>query len=508
MNQALKTDSAEKADETSITKMQLSALLPTMAGLMLSRTGMIVGAYDSYSSTDAGIYTDGASFIALVPLIVLMIVLGVTEKKIPKRAIYHITNLCIALEAVGLLGAAYMEWQPIDHLQAHLTVTTVITLSSWLTVFYWLRRCRGTSCAAAIIVVFGALIASETVLYILSFTPRMVQCLIFAGAVLAQYPATGAARKQPLPASTQIKSKSQGYFHFAKKNADSVRFLAIIALGTFLMSIAIGLLKGFPDGAPINFRPATRLAYMVVIDAVLATLMTGSVVRHRNTMTIGTWIAMQVLGSVALIMFALFPDMLDIGAVFGNAMNVTMTAFVFYLVIAFSSYGHRDTYYYAIAGWSVFILPRSLMRIFCLMAYKGFSSATLPTALCGGLLLASAQFIFLQFLMLERDETAATRATAKSVQKLLGIKEEATPGTEMRRAIIEESAKAMQKQFLLSDRETEVLGLYAMGLTQAKIAEKLCIAQGTAHTHIKRIYSKTDLHSRQALIDYIEQYAD
>ena len=43
---------------------------------------------------------------------------------------------------------------------------------------------------------------------------------------------------------------------------------------------------------------------------------------------------------------------------------------------------------------------------------------------------------------------------------------------------------------------------------QAKIAEELRIAPGTAHTHVKRIYSKTDLHSRQAILDYIEQYAD
>ena len=66
----------------------------------------------------------------------------------------------------------------------------------------------------------------------------------------------------------------------------------------------------------------------------------------------------------------------------------------------------------------------------------------------------------------------------------------------------------MQKQFMLSDRETEVLTLYAMGLTQAKSLKSSCIAPGTAHTHVKRIYSKTDLHSRQALLDYIERYTN
>ena len=59
--------------------------------------------------------------------------------------------------------------------------------------------------------------------------------------------------------------------------------------------------------------------------------------------------------------------------------------------------------------------------------YAQFPSTSLPTALCGGLLLISAQFIFLQFLMLERDETAATKATAVSVQRLLGINDEAAP---------------------------------------------------------------------------------
>lgn len=68
---------------TEITKELLLALLPTSMGLMLARTGMIVGAYGSYMGTDAGIYTDGASFISLVPLLILMVVLGLPTKLSP-----------------------------------------------------------------------------------------------------------------------------------------------------------------------------------------------------------------------------------------------------------------------------------------------------------------------------------------------------------------------------------------------------------------------------------------
>ncbi|MDU6011104.1 MAG: helix-turn-helix transcriptional regulator [Slackia sp.] len=189
-------------------------------------------------------------------------------------------------------------------------------------------------------------------------------------------------------------------------------------------------------------------------------------------------------------------------------MNILMSCFMSYLIIVFSIHGHRDFYYYEFGAWVVFLLPRSLMRVASIFTFGDLPSTVLPTAIAGSLLLLSAQFVFVQFLGIERDETKESRAAAKNVQRLLGIREEAAPGTEMRKAIVRESAKAMQEQFMLSNRETEVLALYAMGLTQAKIAEELRIALGTAHTHVKRIYSKTDLHSRQAILDYIEQYAD
>ena len=67
-------------------------------------------------------------------------------------------------------------------------------------------------------------------------------------------------------------------------------------------------------------------------------------------------------------------------------------------------------------------------------------------------------------------------------------------------------AEEVGKQFLLSEREVEVLSLYALGWTQKRVAEELFISPGTAHAHIKRIYAKTGLHSRQEILDYMEKY--
>ena len=39
--------------------------------------------------------------------------------------------------------------------------------------------------------------------------------------------------------------------------------------------------------------------------------------------------------------------------------------------------------------------------------------------------------------------------------------------------------------------------------TQKKVAEALYITPATAHSHIKRIYSKCGLHSRQEILEYL-----
>lgn len=55
----------------------------------------------------------------------------------------------------------------------------------------------------------------------------------------------------------------------------------------------------------------------------------------------------------------------------------------------------------------------------------------------------------------------------------------------------------------LSPRETMVMTMFAQGRSALYIAEELCISESTVRTHIRRIYSKLDIHSRQELIDAV-----
>lgn len=61
------------------------------------------------------------------------------------------------------------------------------------------------------------------------------------------------------------------------------------------------------------------------------------------------------------------------------------------------------------------------------------------------------------------------------------------------------------EQYKLTPREREVLELLVRGRTASYIAETLVISSTTAKTHIKHIYQKTGVQSKQTLLDMVEE---
>jgi DNA-binding CsgD family transcriptional regulator len=63
---------------------------------------------------------------------------------------------------------------------------------------------------------------------------------------------------------------------------------------------------------------------------------------------------------------------------------------------------------------------------------------------------------------------------------------------------------ALQKG--LTQRETEVLLILAKGNSLQRVQEELFISQGTVTTHRNNIYRKLGIHSKQELVDYMENF--
>lgn len=495
----------QQAFPTAELKRALQVMAPSMLGLMIARSGMIVSTYGGYSSTDSGIMTDGSSLVATTLTVILMLYVGMSRVIIPKTYVRRTAYATFALQGASMVGLGLcMHFQAPPWIVALLAI--VVTLSFYMNLFYWLRRARGTTSAVAVIYAFGALALSEPLIFVMSLAPGWVACLVMGIAVFLQFPCALAARKRPLLAEVELGNDVQGYFGVAAKMLDSIGFLAVTAVGVFILSFAIGILRGYQDGSAVAFSLVTRVGYAVFEIALFLWFIIASLRGRRSVMTYTVWILMQGLGCAALILYTVLPGSLDVGAVFTTVMNATMTGFVWYLIIAFSSHGSNDPYYYAIAGHTVFMLSRSVARVATMFLLPLFEGDDLVIVVIGSLILVSAQAVFLGFLFVSRTESQEAMENASHLRRLLGLEESAKDPATMRRVLVERNTAQMKAQFMLSDRETEVLTLYALGLTQSKIAEQLCITQGTTHTHIKRIYAKTDLHSRQEILDYIERY--
>ena len=65
------------------------------------------------------------------------------------------------------------------------------------------------------------------------------------------------------------------------------------------------------------------------------------------------------------------------------------------------------------------------------------------------------------------------------------------------------SCGSLAERFGLTEREAEILELVAMGRSAQYIADDLTISYNTVWTHIKHVYQKLNIHSKQELIDLV-----
>jgi DNA-binding CsgD family transcriptional regulator len=80
-----------------------------------------------------------------------------------------------------------------------------------------------------------------------------------------------------------------------------------------------------------------------------------------------------------------------------------------------------------------------------------------------------------------------------------------TTGYGVRRGSLQSRCQKLSHQFSLSQRENEVLVCLVKGRDTSYIQHSLNISAGTVSTHRQRIYQKLGVHSRQELLDLLEE---
>ncbi|MBQ3387272.1 MAG: hypothetical protein IJG53_08110 [Eggerthellaceae bacterium] len=81
-----------------------------------------------------------------------------------------------------------------------------------------------------------------------------------------------------------------------------------------------------------------------------------------------------------------------------------------------------------------------------------------------------------------------------------------TPAEEAAAKTRETLPETLAGKYKLTSREVEVMSLFAQGYSLSKVSQELYISLGTAQSHIKNIYRKLDVHSKDELIALIDSW--
>lgn len=116
---------------------------------------------------------------------------------------------------------------------------------------------------------------------------------------------------------------------------------------------------------------------------------------------------------------------------------------------------------------------------------------------------AYADAIFMGYLM---TIAAVLVLSGRDVWDLFDARPVAAPDAAAQTAgapSIEETLDELAQAWGLTGREREVFGFLAMGRTQPWVAERLSISESTVNSHVRHIYGKAGINSRQELLDLV-----
>lgn len=507
---------AARLERGEMTGEEKKAFAVFVLGLASARTAAIGISYSFYSQSDAGLLTDGGTILNCLVFVLLAICL--VKRKTPldedwaERARSVVTGIA-PLAVLGLLAMGVCSVsEPVYFLGA-----IIGTFFVALTVLFWVCAAKGADTTTSAVWILSAGIVSELLITIGNSLPSVFELLfVFLLAVL-QAPLFRLAKRQPLRNVELVSSNVVGYYQLVASSQKERAFMLASFGSIALLSFVDGCMRGFPNGDPVVFVGGSRSFYVILTIAICACATIVALRQIESAFSVGIWFVFQGLGFLALILYAAFPDRLDYGAAVVTALNTLIILFKNYITVSFVSNGSRPALYYALLVYVAVLLPRAIARVaFIGVARIWQIPEPVLIIVLGALLMASAQVCFWSILHFKDKQAEAAMAVPRGleesasdnssiVERLLDMGQ-GDSMSDVRFRAMESDIAQLGNQFLLSKRETEVLTLFALGHTYAAIAEELVISQSTVHSHMKRIYGKTNMHSRREILDYLTLY--
>ena len=190
--------------------------------------------------------------------------------------------------------------------------------------------------------------------------------------------------------------------------------------------------------------------------------------------------------------------------VFGQSVSdfcasASYTAFSLLIMLIMANLCYR----YGMSAIFLFGIERGVRALFTLLGRQAESAI-------GGLSIpgANADFVINSLVVIMVVAATMILFSEKELSSRWGVVLLSNPENSVEHAVVKKQelgnrCHKLAQDFGLSPREEEVLLLLAQRKTVGSIEKELFIANGTAKTHIRHIYRKLDIHSRDELTDLL-----
>lgn len=303
-----------------------------------------------------------------------------------------------------------------------------------------------------------------------------------------------------------VKTTPQSSEPFRYYNDRTAGSLWRLALGVAVFSVTVGIIQSMP----LTNDPALREVSALSLhggEIVLALATFFWIVRMKRGLSFSrAWCLVLLLMATALIFAPYLAEILG-GNLFAS-IGIAQTFIIILLFLALGDIARHSSFppmMVFAAGWVAYVLPFSVGDVFGTSMQSFEPIASIIMAVIVWILVVVTLFFLDEssvgkhLIFTELNDGGEDDTTAKR----LGAMQETLDEPSLSDMLALRCA-ALAEELHLTPREHEILELLARGRSKTYIADAFFISENTVRGHVKRLYVKLDVHSKQELVDKVE----
>jgi len=284
-----------------------------------------------------------------------------------------------------------------------------------------------------------------------------------------------------------------------RANTPERKLLLRLAIAAGLVAFTAGIGKGLStnySSSEVLSQEGVVTSLVVMVIAVLIILAINKQSLRRGVYQI--YSGLMLIGVFVLIASAFgFP--LTYLTIFKEPLWVVLSCFMAYIAFRYDispvwvfGFGQATYFLSSVAGWLagyVFVDHFSDTQFFSIVS----------------IVLAFSVLVVLLYVFNGKDLSRITSVEPTRTEKNTAVEMNSNESVETSATTSKpvSLSPATRQSLGLSDRESEVMELFAQGRSATWIADTLMISTSTVRSHIRAVYVKTDVHSRQELLNFL-----